>query len=265
MISPCSGPGTHRASLPSTRTTIPEIDTLGKNFSKSFCYGSRPMNPMSLACSSASSGTVPAGRIVRWRAACRRRLDAGQHPVHLVAIESLVAARCSRHIPRVDQHVAEKEHRDRLLDRMIASLRVRKPSRSSLRIVEQVWMPSLRQCHAATGSSSTDGTRRQLEARARCREIAGIHSTMWRITSRASQPAHGEGLCHAARVLRRLAVSSLRRPGDSARRSHSWPLLLHLDNRFDCTERTVSSASVNSSDSTSCRSAVRWTSPAAHL
>ena len=61
VISPCSGPGTHRVSLPSTRRKIAEIDTLDEFSLNFFVYGSRPMNAMSLACSSASSGTLTRG------------------------------------------------------------------------------------------------------------------------------------------------------------------------------------------------------------
>src|SRR6476619_2887023 len=59
------------------------------------------------------------------------------------------------------------------------------------------WIPSSSVRHAPTGSSSTAGPAgmRALEADAR---KPGIHSTAWRITSRATQPSHGAGLSHAS-------------------------------------------------------------------
>jgi hypothetical protein len=60
----------------------------------------------------------------------------------------------------------------------------------------RAWMPSLITVHAPTGSSSTAGPAGSWGPPADTKN-AGTHSTMWRTTSRATQPSHGAGFSHA--------------------------------------------------------------------
>src|SRR3954453_21387873 len=92
-------------------------------------------------------------------------------------------------------------------------------------------MPLLIVVHEPTGSSSGEGPVGSVGPPAGGRND-GIPSTMWRTTSRATQPSHGAGLSHAsgvtsrARAVNRSAMRRYRSDASLMCCNLSWPAVV---------------------------------------